>query len=422
MDVTKYIKSVLIIDDKQEEVQPLAEHLFSQDIYSTYVKPEDAKHQVFRNRQLIFCDLYLSDTATELQGHISELRSILKHVATPEFGSYGIVLWTSHIHHLDMVRQKIAIDKTAHVYEMPLFIVGLDKAEYLHRGSYDNILTELNQKLIEDKAAYFFMNWRHTVEIGADKALSDIYDLSPNYASSNVDLKHLLYLLADNYSGVHVKGGSKYPNMYHDAYKAFDELLHENLVAKQVEDDVDIFDAVTTNPWSGRYEEELKNLGRLNSKILISTEDVNQEMILPGSVYAVKNGNDFLEITEKPEHSISIAIELTPPCDYAQNKKIISRLVGGFCVECPNIKADVNRLNEKYKSEANYRLWPIFWGESVKFICFDFKHLCGVSDEELKDAGKYELLFVAKNKLFADILQKFSSHAARLGVSAIIPS
>ena len=42
-----------------------------------------------------------------------------------------------------------------------------------------------------------------------------------------------------------------------------------------------------------------------------------------------------------------------------------------------------------------------------------------IDDKDLKDASKYKILFRANPKLFADIIQKFSSHAARLGLSIV---
>ena len=42
-----------------------------------------------------------------------------------------------------------------------------------------------------------------------------------------------------------------------------------------------------------------------------------------------------------------------------------------------------------------------------------------VKETVLKNKDAYEIWFRAKPKLFADVLQKFSSHAARLGLSNI---
>ena len=54
-------------------------------------------------------------------------------------------------------------------------------------------------------------------------------------------------------------------------------------------------------------------------------------------------------------------------------------------------------------------------------ICFDFRCLLSLQDAEISSGARCTILFKANPKLFADILQKFSSHAARLGVPTIIP-
>ena len=54
-------------------------------------------------------------------------------------------------------------------------------------------------------------------------------------------------------------------------------------------------------------------------------------------------------------------------------------------------------------------------------MCFDFRNIYIESDETMNDASSYKLLFKVKHRLFADILQKFSSHAARLGLSIVQP-
>ena len=68
----------------------------------------------------------------------------------------------------------------------------------------------------------------------------------------------------------------------------------------------------------------------------------------------------------------------------------------------------------------SYCLHPITIGnEKVLCLIIDFRYLITVKDTELKDKDEYEIWFRAKPKLFADILQKFSSHAARLGLSNV---
>ena len=54
-----------------------------------------------------------------------------------------------------------------------------------------------------------------------------------------------------------------------------------------------------------------------------------------------------------------------------------------------------------------------------KCIVFDFRCLWTLTDTEIKNEDKYKLWFKAKPGLFADVLQKFSSHASRLGLNDI---
>ena len=102
-------------------------------------------------------------------------------------------------------------------YSLPLFIIGLDKTEYLKDG-FSNIFEDLSKKLADDKAAHFFLNWRESISEYADKTLAKIYSLVPDFENQEAKLSYVWYLLAANYSGKPIDGEKKYEGMYHDAY------------------------------------------------------------------------------------------------------------------------------------------------------------------------------------------------------------
>lgn len=418
MKAMDYISSVLIIDDQPEEVAGLEEALKSNDILYTFCDPNHLPDFQYRNRQIIFCDLYLSATATEVEGHISELRKILKRVVGKEFGSYGLVLWTSHLQHIDLVKERISKDGSA--YSLPLFIIGLDKTEYLKDG-FSNIFEDLSKKLAENKAAHFFLNWRESISESADKTLAKIYSLVPDFRDQEAKLSYVLYLLAANYSGKPIEGEKKYDKMHHDAYKAFDEILYSELSDCIKSDFCDVFNDTTPNPWKDNLPEELSIISKLNDRLLIEHDDIDQVSVIPGNVYQVCDQKSDLLLSDAPKGSISIAIELTPPCDFSQSKKKLSRLVGGFMLS-PDDITKWNALKNKFGTGRNYCVWPVEIDGENKFICFDFRFLSSAKDESLNDENQFKLLFKANHKLFSDILQKFSSHAARLGLSLIEPN
>lgn len=420
MNLLSNLKSVLIIDDSKEEVHDLELILHDECIYNKYCSPDkidDLKN--IKNHQLIFMDFSLDDSKQPID-NIGKIRSILKKICKSDFGSYGLVLWTKHIEYLELFKVKISIDAKNKEYTTPLFIIGLDKCPYLKNG-YKNLWDDLGKKLYEDKASLFFLNWRNSVELGVDKALSSIYQLVPDYEKQKEQFPYLLYQVARNHSGVSIKDSDVYDGMHLDAYRAFDELLYSDLISKQ-SDFENIFSEKIVKP-DYSFEDELEQMSKINAKLLFDFSQKNQSMVLPGNVYQLVENNSFLKLKGQPKkhNCIPIAIEMTPPCDSA-HKKISSRLVGGFMMDCPNNKEKINEYIDKtFKADSKYLIWPINYNENMKFICLDFRHIYVENDEKLKDISMYKLLFTVKHRLFADILQKFSSHSARLGLSIVQP-
>lgn len=176
----------------------------------------------------------------------------------------------------------------------------------------------------------------------------------------------------------------------------------------------------------------------MNAHFFIESNSLNKNEVLPGNVYRILVTDSALIVPEEEVEKVpidkgngryqnentyprvNVAIELTPPCDHA-NKKLHSRFIGGYVFDIPLGKYNGNKIYKFSKSGKCYPLFPIYvpGEEYIKCIVFDFRCLWALSDEEIKNEEKYKLWFKAKPSLFADILQKFSSHASRLGLNDI---
>lgn len=426
MDLMNNIQTALVIDDNKligdnkHEIDELIYILNSHQIYNSHFLPEDiiSNDYVLKNHQLIFMDLYLNQDI-DLMANIGLVRKVLTKICHPGYGTYGLILWTQHIEHLDLVREKLTIDAQKQEYLTPLFIVGLDKNKYIQKG-YDSLFKDLNDKLAEDKAAAFFFNWRASVEQGADKALNDIYTLMPDYTKQQTNFQYLLYLLAQNYSGVHVENNDKYDNMFQDAYKSFDDLLYNDLIAEQKNNMTDVFGDRITNPWQDNQEQRIISYAQLNGKMYID-EIVNQQIVIPGNVYEIKNDITSLKSAKKwpTRDYIHIALDITPPCDVAQNNTSFARLIGGFMIECPRTIQDIKTLKNKYAKDSQYNIYPIQVGTQLRWICFDYTCVYVAAREDLKNEHNYNLLFKLKRGLYAEAQRQFVSHAGRLGTSLL---
>lgn len=422
MGIIDSVKSALIIDNKESEVEELKSVLESHGIYYSFFTPENIKvlQKSFKNHQIIFMDFSLDDSKIDPVININYIRKTLKKICNNNFGSYGLVLWTKHIDNIRLFKEKISIDSEKKEYITPLFVVGLDKLKYTQYG-YANLWEDLNTELQENKAALFFFNWRCSVEKASDNALNNMYQLVPNYTEQAQQFSYLLYQMAKNYSGIPTQELKVYDGMYKDAYRAFDELLYSDLISQQSGLE-NVFPEQITKP-NYTFDSELKQIAQINSKLLLDLSINDQNIVMPGNVYQIVKDNSFLKLDSFPRkhNPIPIAIELTPPCDFS-HKKISSRLIGGFIIDCPKTKEKINEYKEKnYRADSKYLVWPIFYKETVKFMCFDFRNIYVEKDDVLRDISSFKLLFSVKHQLFADILQKFSSHAARLGLSIVQP-
>jgi hypothetical protein len=420
--IETFARTAVIVDDSPQEVRGLKAGLNSVGVLCSVCSRARCGKRLARvSPQIIFLDLIL-DTSSSVEGNISEIRKMLsKNYPLGTSEPYGIVLWTKHMDELDEFRKRISMDRKEERYSTPVFIVGLRKKKYLRSG-YANILQDLDKEIKNDKACCFFMSWMETVRKASGSALSGIYSLVDDYSKQKTELLYILSVLAKNHTGApesKLAQPQKY-NLTTDAFKAFDELLYADLINAVHADGVRLFGStLPTNPWKNDFQHELDAYAKLNAKAFVDTINIAQSIIVPGNVYDIPR-KEIPQACEVPEQARTVMIELTPPCDFS-HKKVCSRFVCGFMMNCngnlKTLKTDLNNLQGDYR----YLLWPMSFEKANYILVFDFRCLATPSERRIT-SGKYKVLFKVKPRLFADILQKFSSHAARLGIPDMKPN
>jgi len=457
----EFITSALIIDDSEKEVEKLKEFLEEKDIWVKHYTPTelDNKTTAFNNRKLIFLDLYLDDSKQSVE-NIALIRKYFKTIISANFGTYGIVLWTKHSNHFNEFCNKIFNEKNP--FTKPLFIVSLDKTKYSKQGNYNGILDELADVLKKDVSSSFFIEWNKAVKKGSDNTVSTLYNLFETNEKKNKHLEAVLFNLACNYTGIPVNitpkdNSEQAKEAVKISLKQVNPFLQKDLVKSlmdslQVEisnshnDVEDLFSNLDNLKYEAS-EEKTKVFSKLNSLLLLDFHNLLQDVVLPGNIYeVVENQNpiyfnafyhkdneiklsDFKDKKkdtngkeiEEPKTIKRIAIEVTPPCDFAGKKKQLqSRVVGGIMLDFDD------KLREKYfKGDGFYSfLHPIDIKDikNPQMVIFDFYKFQTIKEDDLKDTSKYKIIAKAKDKLFADVLQKLSSHTARLGIAIMNPN
>ena len=484
------INSAVIVDDQEQEIKELSELLKNNGInVETFIYDGDIHVDGVgrrKNRNIIFVDLMLNNNQNQVRENISSVINVLKKLTDGDCHSgYGLVVWTKHQEYVQQLKDALSIARKAsneensteddeeesidvHLDNPPLFVVGLDKGKYLHIGAqndYSSLKDDLEECLTNEKSAYFYILWNASVEKAKNSLLKTFYGMGDDYSSCDAKIVHLLGLLAKNQTGI--KNVEGYPYLTADAYKAFDELLYSELMVQQKDFGLPLFETMDSSPFDSVKQKQVIS-GMLNSMFFVDTVSLSQTDVVPGNVYIVKNERSALVIKNKASDTFvekekkkldkikannreqrerrpnnpqlqdefipyelecwNVAIEMTPPCDYSQGKRKVSRLIGGYIFDVPidtypwakgKAKIDEMKCLPNNDSLKEYTLGPIFLKDKVRYLVFDFTHLLTEQIDELKNANQYEILFRAKPKLFAHILQCFSSHAARLGLGDI---
>lgn len=441
----EFITSALIIDDSQIEIEKLQEFLEEKDIWVKHYTPNEleSRTSAFNNRKLIFLDLYLDDSKQSIE-NIALIRKYFKSIIGTNFGTYGVVLWTKHSNHFNEFCNKIYTAKNP--FTLPLFIISLDKTKYSKQGNYNGILDDLEAELKKDVSSSFFIEWNKAVKKGSDNTISSLYNLFETNDKKNQYLEAVLYSLALNYTGIPSTNTTNY-NLQKDLIKSLMDSLQVE-TSNNYQDIQDLFSQPNNLSYQ-KDEEKIKAFSKLNSLLLLDFHNLSQDIILPGNIYEVLDEqnpiyfnefyhkeneiklNEHKDFKDKKEDADEkdteenktikrIAIEVTPPCDFAKKKKQFqSRIVGGIILDFDE------QLREKYfKGEGFYHfLYPIYL-EGIKkpqMVIFDFYRFQTIKEDKLKDKSEYKIITKAKGKLFADILQKLSSHTARLGIAIMYP-
>lgn len=462
MKIEEVINRAVVIDNIEEEGEAIVDALQKVDVPVDFIHIGDSEGDIpaFKHpRELIFADLMLDENISNLVPNISRLIGIIQRIQPERTKYYGIVLWTKHKECSNeflkrignaTVRSAIAdqessdeeeeIDTSVILNTPPLFILCMDKMSYQVEGSwnFDRLLADINTELQKSRIAYFSLAWRKLVNDSIENVLSNIYGLSSNFENHEECLSYILRELSRNETGE-----KEDINLTSGAYQVFDSLLNSELLSIVKNESLPDLSGITENPFGGDVKTLHRLSAKLNSCFFIESNNLNTQEILPGNIYRILDTNSPLIVPKEQVENVpvkeekgiykieqkyprvNVAIELTPPCDHAY-KKIYSRFVGGYVFDIPigefktssNAKVKIYQCN---KSDKCYSVYPIFVpeDENVKCIVFDFRCLWTLTDTEIKNEDKYKLWFKAKPGLFADILQKFSSHASRLGLNDI---
>lgn len=438
---------IVIIEDEINAALSLIKALSKKGISTVYfdgVEIDNLPQKPIENVRMVFLDIELGTEGQSDKNKVSKVITILKRILGEPNHPYIILAWTRFI----VLKEQI--EKGLQDYP-PLFFLNMEKDECKdNNGEFDINKIENRLRTEFAKAGIFqlFILWENIVHKASGNVVNEISYIQTYDEKWNENMQNVFYEMAKAYSGKQLDKSNAVKPSLMTFNEVFIDTL-ESLIIKNSELNLKVFD---NNTFAGL---DNKIRAKINSKLLLIFE--GNQKIIPGNVYRLEKNlskmkpmvNDALnrdymheiycknkkikldELVDemrriKKEYkksidefskslrstiakkSISIELEVSPACDYYQDKWIYSRLVKGILWH-----EDYN----KFLNRADYLyISPLLRikNENYKLV-FDYRYLRGVTVKE-HDFKSTQPFFRIRHELLVDIQSHLARHINRPGV------
>lgn len=447
-NIASAIDSVLVVDDKKSEIETLIEELRKKSIQTEYINPAEIDYiDVKCGNTLIVLDFELIEGVGH-KANIGKIRGILPKI-TENLKVYGIAFWSKHSEENfdeDMSKKlfdvlKSDIDKDISDKTLPnpplYYVVIVDKLEYLN-GTHDwsQFFKHFKEALAGNRTATYYYKWSYLMKESIHDVFAEFNEILSEYKYIDRDkiFAFLLYQLTISQLGYEDDNKAE---LAKSSFRALTSFVED--VIKRKTDCVtsDIFSGHNNNfnvsdIYGKKYQIQfnkaiaisqiggcdktipLSSIAKINTALAFDFKaDYAKDRFLSGNLY--KQFEDFESILHIPEKiqlgsdDIKVILEVTPPCDVAQKNCKKPKFIEGVFLAYA-----CDRNCKEFSKDQFYNFVnPVYYKGKIYCFVLDFNAL------HIKDIDNNYFIGRANNGLFADILQKYSSHISRLGVSFI---
>lgn len=463
---------VIIIDDQPKDVIELIAALSKEKVPFVHYKEEDLSdlpETPIENVRLVFLDLELiTDTYVDSKNITAPIKTRLIRVLKPNT-PYALVIWSKKE---STYKDALIKDFEGEFSNYkPIFHTSLPKAEIIGQsGAMSRIKKELEKEIAKFKSFNAFLIWESIVNESSGKLTNEITSLFPSDSNWDKKTKFLLYKLAIAYSGKAADGfpdikqlknalytltmsisesiESSIDKQINESFKGlisneiqkidnFTSVINKLLLLSDINDDVRqpgnlyfpyeeqslVFQKneesftksitkvslISADKKSVALEGIQKRYNSEKEKIEVATAVIKKTTnnIVASGLKEIVNKDDTLQ-KEILENAIPIELNITPLCDYAQEKAKRYRILP--CAMVKSVYRD--HLNTSpaylYITDADIRI------DGVDYLMlFDFRFLYTLNKTEIESRiVKYRL----KQQLLSDIQIKLGAHVNRSGV------
>lgn len=443
---------IVVIDDKYQEVKTLISIFTKKGLPVIYLDGNrgELPKRPLDNVRLVFLDIELNTGSVSDKMKVSKVVSIFKKIIGKQSSPYLVLAWTKNEYLLDLLKE--GLNKGVHFRE-PILCLNMEKVQCMDGNgdfSFESISNKLKEGIKESGIFELFILWENFVSRSAGQTVNDFSSFYGYGKEWNRNLSGIIYSLAKAYAGRQLDTDSR------------DEILKNSLLTFNGSF-VDILEKMIRDSDYGEIENvEFSDPGitseikaKINSMLFI-IKDVHK--LQPGNVYQVKKNtgdgfqksvfsdcldregafdryaaesevekNEMLDDNRKlkrrrkkefdkfckdlrqeiRERSKFVRMEVSPSCDYAQDKWKAHRFLPGILWPSEYSDLLMKRTDYLYISPL------LHLDDAFYRIVFDFRYQTSIPVIKFNTKKAY---FRFRHQLLVDIQSRLASHVSRPGL------
>lgn len=448
---------IVIVDDRIDEALPLISLFSKNGAPVTYFngQMDELPETPLKDVRIVFMDLRLSQGKLETKTIVSSFVSIIKRLISPNNGPFVLFLWSKH--DADYLPNVTECFQDVLKKLKPTILLNMDKGSLLIeedgelKYSLSGIEERLKTELARTGALELFILWENLVHLSAAEtvsAFSSLYDTKDDWIKN---MPIIFKALVKSRIGKNYNNATK-EQIFTEGLCAFNgaflDYLEKNISECNFQDvnmmvpvqeelnDLKIQAKINTRlhlqsvkfphvPGTlYRYDEQEKSrfFGKYNTFI---SECIDMNLVL--SDMAIDFGLDLKQLYAnskklKPvfemdkrefiESLTPILLEVSPGCDFAQQKWTVHRLLPGLAVPYYYFK---------FIRRSDYLMPtpPFEINETIYGFVFDLRYLTSLPLSEFAKIENMRDMCVFRQELISLIQTNLGRHVSRLGIPAV---
>ena len=407
---------IVVIDDKINEGIPLVKALIKNGHLTTYFtgQLEDLPDSPLSGIRIVFLDIILGTESQDEKTQMATAKHVVTKILSKSNGPFILVAWTKHEPLIAKLENVLRDDGFQFlIFDMKKEECKRNDKEY----DVEKIRKKLQEKMEGNEALQLFISWENLVQRATGKIVNDFSSLNPLDSNWNNKMTTIFWKMAVGFAGKQLKKENPdeiIKNALYSFNGAFLDALNSEIRMSKHAPEIEL-------PFEEAQEKDIELTAEINSKLIFTQpptddnlpgnlyEDLDIEKVEVKELFIETGSKKFEEVKGELSNLKHIVLEITPLCDYTQNKWKVNRLLPG--VLWP-IKFEENIKSAKfiYKSPA------IKYKDKLYRLVFDFRYFTSIPFGKLK--GKKRILRV-KEELLIDMQSSLASQVNRPGIVSV---